>query len=51
MISEDGVVLNSAVVAPKDGHPIKGTGKWSEVCLKQGGEWTLISVSGRPEEN
>jgi hypothetical protein len=38
----------SAIVVPKGAVPISITGRWSEVYLKQGGTWTMISVSGRP---
>jgi hypothetical protein len=39
----------SAVIVPKGDPPIGVTGKWSEVYLKQGEAWTIISVSGRPD--
>jgi len=39
----------SATVVAKGGHATGGTGKWTEVYLRQGGEWTLISASGRPD--
>jgi hypothetical protein len=39
----------SATVVPKGGQPINVTGRWSEVYLKQGGIWRMISVSGRPD--
>lgn len=29
--------------------PATITGRWSEVYLREGGEWTLVSVSGRPD--
>lgn len=39
----------TATVAPKNGAPVAVSGKWSEVYLRQGGTWTLLSVSGRPD--
>jgi hypothetical protein len=39
----------SAIVAPEGATPIKVTGRWSEVYLKQDETWTMISVSGRPD--
>lgn len=39
-----------AIVVPKGGPPSNVTGRWSEVYLKQSGVWTMISVSGRPDE-
>jgi hypothetical protein len=39
----------SAMIAPRAESPINVTGKWSEVYVKQGGTWTMISVSGRPD--
>jgi hypothetical protein len=39
----------SAVVARNGEQPISATGKWSEIYLRQGGEWVLIAVSGRPD--
>lgn len=41
----------TATVIPKGGEALKVTGKWSEVYLKQGGTWQMISVSGRPDES
>jgi hypothetical protein len=37
------------MIVPKGEQPINVTGKWSEVYLKQSGEWTMISVSGSPD--
>jgi hypothetical protein len=39
----------SAIVTLKGTPSTKVTGKWSEVYLKQGGGWMMISVSGRPD--
>ena len=39
----------AARVAANGRPPVAVTGKWSEVYLKQGGIWTMISVSGRPD--
>ena len=39
----------AATVVPQDAPPIRVTGKWCEVYLKQDGAWTMISVSGRPD--
>ena len=39
----------SATIVPRSERPIRVAGKWSEVYLKQGGAWTMISVSGRPD--
>lgn len=39
----------SATVVAKNASPIRVTGKWSEVYLKQRGTWIMISVSGRPD--
>ena len=39
----------SATILPKDSHELHITGKWSEVYLKQNGEWQMISVSGKPD--
>lgn len=38
-----------ATLAPGRAAPRRVTGKWSEVYLRQGGEWVMISVSGRPD--
>jgi hypothetical protein len=43
------VYLARAGVTPKGRPPANVTGKWSEVYLKQGGVWTMISISGRPD--
>lgn len=40
----------SAKVLPKNGETLDVTGKWSEVYLTQNGIWTMVSVSGRPDE-
>ncbi len=39
----------SASVTPKDAAPRRVTGKWSEVYLRQDGQWVMVSVSGRPD--
>ena len=39
----------AARVASKGKRPVSVTGKWSEVYLRQGGVWTMVSVSGRPD--
>lgn len=39
----------SATVLPDGAAPRDVTGKWTEVYLRQGGTWTMISVSGRPD--
>lgn len=39
----------SASVQPKNAAPLQITGKWSEVYLKQGAQWVMISVSGKPD--
>lgn len=40
----------SAKVLPRNGQARLVTGKWSEVYLKHDGNWTMVSVSGRPDE-
>ena len=40
----------AATVVPKGAEALKVTGKWSEVYLKQVGNWQMISVSGKPDE-
>jgi hypothetical protein len=39
----------SATVVPKGEALVIVTGRWTEVYLKQGGAWMMISVSGRPD--
>jgi len=39
----------SATIIPKGAAPLDVTGRWSEVYLKQGGVWLMISISGRPD--
>lgn len=39
----------SATVAPKDANSLGVTGKWTEIYLKQGSQWVMIGVSGRPD--
>ena len=39
----------SAMVTSRGTLSTNVTGKWSEVYLKQGGAWVMISVSGRPD--
>jgi hypothetical protein len=41
--------MYSASVTPKDAAPIRVTGKWSEVYLRQDRQWVMVSVSGRPD--
>jgi len=41
----------AATVLQKSGDAIRVTGKWSEVYLKQRDEWSMISVSGKPDES
>lgn len=38
-----------AEVAPNNAAPFQVTGQWSEVYLKQGAAWVMISVSGKPD--
>lgn len=38
-----------ASVTPKNAAPIRVTGRWSEVYLKQDALWVMISVSGKPD--
>jgi len=40
----------SATILPKNGQALAVTGKWSEVYLKHDGNWTMVSVSGRPDQ-
>ena len=40
-----------ATVVPKGGEAMRVTGKWSEVYLKQGDAWQMVSVSGKPDES
>lgn len=39
----------TASIVPKNAAPVRITGKWSEVYLKQNAQWLMISVSGRPD--
>jgi len=39
----------SATVAPKNANSFRVTGKWTEIYLKQGNQWVMIGVSGRPD--
>lgn len=39
----------SATVRPHAALPIEVTGKWTEVYLRQGHQWTMVAVSGRPD--
>ncbi|MEB2318169.1 MAG: nuclear transport factor 2 family protein [Pseudomonadota bacterium] len=39
----------SATVAPKGANALLVTGKWTEIYLKQAGQWVMIGVSGRPD--
>lgn len=40
----------SAVLAPEAAAPFQVSGKWSEIYLKQSGQWIMIGVSGRPDK-
>lgn len=39
----------TAFVARNDSTPVKISGMWTEVYLKQAGEWLMVTVSGRPD--
>lgn len=39
----------SATVAHDGGASVRVRGKWTEIYLRQGGEWLMIGVSGRPD--
>jgi hypothetical protein len=39
----------SASLSPKNAPSLQITGKWSEVYLRQDGQWVMVSVSGRPD--
>lgn len=39
----------SANLSAEKSGPLVITGKWTEVYLRQGDKWTMISVSGRPD--
>ena len=39
----------SAVLTPADAEPVSVRGKWSEVYLRQDGNWIMLSVSGAPD--
>ncbi|ACL73023.1 nuclear transport factor 2 family protein [Thioalkalivibrio sulfidiphilus] len=39
----------SATVAPKGATSFRVSGKWTEIYLKQGDQWVMIGVSGRPD--
>jgi hypothetical protein len=39
----------SASVLSKGSPTVVVTGKWTEVYLRQAGEWIMIAVSGRPD--
>ena len=43
--------MYSATVTPKDAAPLRVTGKWSEVYLRQDSQWVMVSVSGRPDSS
>lgn len=38
-----------ATVQARGAAPIVVTGKWTEVYLRQGNEWLMVTVSGRPD--
>ena len=37
-----------ATVEPPDGNPMRVTGSWTEVYMKQENRWLMVAVSGRP---
>jgi hypothetical protein len=39
----------AATVVPKGARPCQVTGRWTEVYVKQGGAWIMVTVSGRPD--
>jgi hypothetical protein len=39
----------AATVVLKDATSLEITGGWTEVYLKDSGEWIMIAVSGRPD--
>lgn len=39
----------ATTVIPKGGTSMQITGKWTEIYLKQGSQWVMIGVSGRPD--
>jgi hypothetical protein len=39
----------SATVTPKGAAACQVTGKWTEIYLKQGDQWVMIGVSGKPD--
>lgn len=38
-----------ATVQPRRAAPLAVTGKWTEVYLRQGNDWMMVAVSGRPD--
>jgi len=38
-----------ATVVPKGASAFRVSGKWTEIYLKQSGQWVMIGVSGRPD--
>lgn len=46
-----GIVLYAfaATVVPEASDPVRVTGKWMEVYLRQGPDWVMLAVSGMPE--
>lgn len=39
----------AAMVAPKAAPPQEVTGRWTEIYVKEGGQWIMAAVSGRPD--
>lgn len=39
----------TATVAPEGANSFRVSGKWTEIYLKQDGQWVMIGVSGRPD--
>lgn len=39
----------SATVVPHGAMSFQTTGKWTEIYLKQGGQWVMVGVGGRPD--
>jgi len=41
----------SATVSPRGANDFRVTGKWTEIYLKQAGQWVMIGISGRPDSS
>lgn len=39
----------AATVNPRNADPVRVTGRWTEVYVKQNGTWVMVAVSGRPD--